>query len=72
MKKTLKALVAVVLTLMLAMPLLAIAEEKETVKLTFSHYFTKEEEEGSNESKVFRALLAEYHGTKPQCGNRHR
>ncbi len=65
MKKTLKALVAVVLTLMLAMPLLAIAEEKETVKLTFSHYFTKEEEEGSNESKVFRALLAEYMEQNP-------
>ena len=42
MKRNLKALVAIVLTLMLTTPLLAIAEEKETVKLTFSHYFTKE------------------------------
>ncbi|MEG0541246.1 MAG: extracellular solute-binding protein [Angelakisella sp.] len=41
------------------------APAAEKVKLTFSHYFTKEEEETSNESKVFRTMLKEYMEANP-------
>lgn len=41
------------------------SDSEEIVELTFSHYFTKEEEEASNESKVFRAMLQEYMAQHP-------
>ncbi|MEG0492052.1 MAG: extracellular solute-binding protein [Clostridia bacterium] len=66
MKLGFKKVLAMLLIALMVVPTFTCAlAAEEKVKLSFSHYFTKEEEAGSEESKVFRAMLQEYMEAHP-------
>ncbi|MEG0691689.1 MAG: extracellular solute-binding protein [Oscillospiraceae bacterium] len=76
MKKPFKVAISIVLVACMSLSVIGCSaknqedagtpnQSKEKVKISFSHYFTKEEEAASDESKVFRTMLKEYMDANP-------